>query len=174
MKTKCAACGVEFDKPNGEFNRSERMRRRHYCSLRCTGKDNVKHLTPPKGVYPKNFALNPGTKKDEYSPFRHYLHSVRTHTAKNGKVVNVTLEDVKKQWDKQQGICPLTGWELDHSLCGSHSPRQPSLDRKDSSKGYIRGNIRFVALIAQYAKNKFDDSTVIQFAKAVVKQHKAA
>jgi hypothetical protein len=41
------------------------------------------------------------------------------------------------------------------------------LDRVDSSKEYIKGNIQFVSLISQYAKNNWNENVIFEFAKAV-------
>lgn len=47
------------------------------------------------------------------------------------------------------------------------TPDRASLDRIDSSIGYVKGNIQFISLIAQFAKNDFSDTEVINFCKAV-------
>ncbi|MEO1762237.1 MAG: hypothetical protein AAFR83_09750, partial [Cyanobacteria bacterium J06629_18] len=44
-----------------------------------------------------------------------------------------------------------------------------SVDRIDSSIGYIRGNIEFVAVIANFAKNVFTKQDVIEFCHDVYK-----
>lgn len=44
-----------------------------------------------------------------------------------------------------------------------HSPYQASLDRIDSSKGYIEGNVEFVCLAVNYAKNGFSKEQMIEF-----------
>jgi len=48
------------------------------------------------------------------------------------------------------------------------TPNRASLDRIDSSKGYVKGNIQFVSLIVQYAKNEWCDFVLMDFAKAMV------
>lgn len=48
------------------------------------------------------------------------------------------------------------------------TPRRASLDRIDSSIGYIPGNIRFVSVMANYCKNSFSDQEVFEFCQAVV------
>jgi len=47
------------------------------------------------------------------------------------------------------------------------TPDRASLDRIDSSKGYVKGNIQFVSLIAQYAKNDWNGDVIFEFANAV-------
>ena len=51
------------------------------------------------------------------------------------------------------------------------SPNRASLDRIDSAKGYIKGNIQFVSLIVQYAKNDWNGKVIFEFAQAVSKAH---
>jgi hypothetical protein len=38
-----------------------------------------------------------------------------------------------------------------------------SLDRIDSTKGYIKGNVEFVCLAINYAKNKFSKEDTLTF-----------
>ena len=47
------------------------------------------------------------------------------------------------------------------------TPDRASLDRIDSSRGYIKDNIQFVSLIVQYAKNDWEGEVVFEFADAV-------
>lgn len=49
-----------------------------------------------------------------------------------------------------------------------HHPQNASLDRLDQTKGYIKGNVRFVALIVNYARHSWTDNDVVTFARAVV------
>ena len=76
-------------------------------------------------------------------------------------------------WELQSGVCPLTGWKLElpkHS-CGwktkKNKLKRASLDRIDNSKGYIKGNIRFISVMANYCKNTFTDDDVKLFCEAV-------
>lgn len=165
VKVVCAECGIEFEKINAEFQRSKERGRRHYCSRACCGKGNCKHLTKYNGLFSGN--LLKGSAKDEFSEFKTHIRRCN----RRDREVNITLSDLKDQWDKQNGICPITGWVLDHNLTGTHSYKQPSLDRIDSTKGYVVGNIQFVALIAQYAKHQFHEDALIDFCKAVT-QHR--
>jgi hypothetical protein len=47
--------------------------------------------------------------------------------------------------------CPVFGWEFDFNL-GGKSPRRPSLDRIDSSKGYVPGNVQVISWRANQIK----------------------
>jgi len=79
-------------------------------------------------------------------------------------------------WEAQSGVCPFTGWELKlpfHSTDWDKDDdklKRASLDRIDNSKGYIKGNLRFVSLMANYCRNEFTDEDVKLFCEAVVNE----
>jgi hypothetical protein len=45
--------------------------------------------------------------------------------------------------------------------------KRASLDRIDNSKPYVQGNVRFISLMANYAKNDMTDAELVGFCKAV-------
>lgn len=45
--------------------------------------------------------------------------------------------------------------------------KRASLDRVDCSLGYVRGNVRFVSVIANYARMNFTDEELVGFCHAV-------
>lgn len=68
---------------------------------------------------------------------------------------DLTIEYIKQIWDDQNGICPLTGWALilpQGTAKGweTSDPSNASLDRIDPSKGYVKGNVRFIAYMAKH------------------------
>ena len=170
VKLKCSNCGKEFERSKSEAARNEKIGRRVYCSLECNGHSGHAHLAPYKGVRSPNFIRC----NDGLSSMRFHLKIIRWHCKKKGWIPEITLEDLKEQWDKQGGVCPYTGWVLQTPKNTAHynqlgkTPDRASLDRIDSSKGYVRGNIQFVSLIVQYAKNGWDDVEVLKLCKAVV------
>jgi hypothetical protein len=81
---------------------------------------------------------------------------------------NVTIEDLKQVWDKQNGICKYTGIKL--TLPIHSKKRNPdvqykmaSVDRIDSSKPYTADNIQFVSRSINYAKNTMTDQEMRDF-----------
>ncbi len=176
IKLICEYCGKEFVRIKGEANRNKKLGRRTYCSLKCTGSDNNAHLDEHKGKWHNKFVRQ----VDEYSPFRYFLNIIKQHSKGNrasnrrrNMEIAITFQDLKNQWEKQKGICPYTGWKLKSpkSLSPRHqlskTPDRASLDRIDSSKGYVLGNIQFVSLMAQYAKLDWSGKDLINFCEAV-------
>jgi hypothetical protein len=164
----CDTCNEEFEKRKGEYNRKVRLgKTKFYCSRSCHGKnkDNVKHIIANRSNFPV-WELN-DNKKDEYSKFKPAMRKAKQRS----KTFDLTLEHLKDLWEKQQGRCPFTGFDLELRTYQSEDPplgiRSASLDRIDNDKGYVEGNVRWVSVMFNYARNIFSDQDVIEFAKAV-------
>lgn len=119
-------------------------------------------------------------KPDGLEPFRLHMGWLRARCKRSGVEFTVDEHDLKRQWDKQRGLCPYTGWAMLNpdkpARVGAPLPKVPhraSLDRVDPSRGYVPGNVAFIALLANYAKNDWDSSVVVDFAQAVA-AHQAA
>jgi len=69
-------------------------------------------------------------------------------------------------------VCSLTGLPLSlkrPNAKGGYGPRRPSIDRIDSSKGYVNGNVRIVSQWANIAKHTLKtDDELLGFASALV------
>ncbi len=110
--------------------------------------------------------------KDEFTPFRFFLANARKRTKKrNVKLIecNLNLLYLKQLWEKQGGICPYTGIKMELAEVSNKrtrinmNPAQASLDRIDSSKGYIKGNVEYVCVSINYAKNGFTKEKILDF-----------
>ncbi len=80
--------------------------------------------------------------------------------------VTITIEDAWNLFLKQGRMCALTGWNLTMHVRGSHGG-DASLDRIDSSLGYVSGNIQWVHKDINMMKNKHDEYYFIGMCKAV-------
>lgn len=89
------------------------------------------------------------------------------------KECKIDAKDLKDLFEFQGGICPLTGWKLSLPInteigFENHDIKNASLDRIDHAKGYIPGNLRFVAIIANVARSNYSDYDLVKFCSAVV------
>lgn len=164
----CNSCGKQINKLLTEVNRcKKRGQNKFYCNRSCAGKNNNTHLDRYKDHFKKVKYIR---QSDDYSSFRWYIKCAKQHSEKRNHTYDIDLEYLKDLWEKQNGICPFTKQKLElrtHSNKEKANPYSASLDRIDNTKGYIRGNIRFVALIFNYARNTFSDEQVFQFCKQV-------
>lgn len=173
---KCGWCQRSFPKSAREHRRQVKTGRTwFYCGHSCnTSAKNAKS--------PNTHKLNRrGRARDDDSPFRWYLlriqHRVKHRRSARGGT-DLTLEVLRGLWAQQRGVCPLTGWYLllpqtTEGWEGGPPPDAASLDRVDNALGYTQGNVRFVALMANLARNRFSDEDVIRFCRAVATTHQA-
>jgi len=114
-----------------------------------------------------------------HSPYRWFIKCLRSRSKTNPKkYVNLTAEDLKLLFEKQQGTCPITGWKLKLPLTtngwkNNKRPENASVDRINSSEGYTKDNVRFVSYIANIARNTYSDDTLIDFCRAVTEYTKS-
>lgn len=171
IKLTCAnpKCGKSFERAYGEVNRKKNRGKPTYCSIACGNQVNRNGKNNGNTSY---FKGNIGRKKDELTPFRYAMNIMRNRKNKHCEVDELYLKEI---WEQQKGKCLFTGWDLilpedSQGWRGQKSPKQASVDRIDNSKGYVKGNIRFVSVMFNYARNNFEDKDVIEFCKAVCKK----
>jgi hypothetical protein len=177
VKLTCPICNSEFERSRGEYNRSQKVGRKSYCSRKCTGLANKPNLGEflGKGTSPELWGKK--WTPDSFTPFRYYLKSAKQRRHTKGET-DLDLQFLKDLWDEQQGVCPITGWEMilpKNSTGGfpqGKSSKNASLDRIDNSVGYVKGNVRYISVMANYCRNDFTDNEVVLFCEAVVNQNK--
>lgn len=85
------------------------------------------------------------------------------------RVKDLTLT-IEEAWDlflKQDRKCALSGIELIFPNKGKDKSWTASLDRIDSSKGYVLGNVQWVHKDINIMKNKFDNQYFIEMCKKI-------
>lgn len=151
IEINCDNCDIKFEKPLSEYKRNLNLNRKNYCSRSCCGKSvtNLNHLLKLESSIDISEYSN--NRKDEYTEFRYYYRNCK----RRFKDFNLSLRDLKDQWEKQNGICPYTNFELQLVKPKSKISYElrASLDRIDSSLGYIKGNIEFISLPINYLKS---------------------
>ena len=174
IKLRCTQCGGEFERSAVEARRNGKKGREVFCSRTCMGIHHNKNCS--------NTKRSGHCQIDEFSPFRKFMGSVKVRERENrgGRSLgyNITLQDLKDQWEAQDGVCPYTGWKLQlPATRTTWHPNTPhylraSIDRIDSDVGYMKGNIQFCALMANTAKSNLLGEDLIKFCKAVAEFRK--
>ena len=101
------------------------------------------------------------TRKKIYSNFK--------AKAKSRKIpFEISIEEVLKLLDKQKYRCALTNEPLEIDM----DPKNGSLDRIDSSLGYIRGNVQWVLKDINIMKNQLDEKYFISLCSKVIEHSK--
>ena len=87
------------------------------------------------------------------------------------KEYNIDVEYLHTIWTNQNGICPYTGIKLILPTYGNIKKisytQRASLDRIDSTKGYIKGNVQFVSTPINLMKQSMSDLETKQYLKQI-------
>lgn len=181
MKLNCKNCGIEFELRNAEFNRQVKRGRdpeHFFCKQACATAYNNKRisyvLTPKRAEHLRKL-YNPILSAEDERAFNYCLNKCRSKTSHRNKrgrqhEIDIDAEYLKSVWFSQDGKCAVSGIPmiLKYKESSEYNPFTGSVDRLDNSKGYIKGNIRYTCLMANYALSTWGDEQLFEFCKAVV------
>jgi len=101
---------------------------------------------------------------------RAYLSYLRPKAVSRGGDC-ISLDELEELWDTQSGTCAITGWPLTYTLGKGTIPTNCSIDRIDSSKSYIPGNIQLVCRAANVSKSDMSMTLFLDLCRSVVEKH---
>lgn len=114
------------------------------------------------------------------------------HTTPKGRLTHLmcNVRQRAKKWDvpcdidgayllelyiEQDGKCPISGQSFELSNRNGVKnvlPNAMSVDRIESSKGYVKGNVRILSIIANYCRGRWTDEEVYTFCNQVMENKK--
>jgi hypothetical protein len=119
--------------------------------------------------------FNIKTKNIKYLNKKHKMFSspeyrmlCKTKKSRNKKEFNIDIEDIIIP-----SHCPYLNIELTTDKDCSSQPNYYSIDRIDSSKGYVKGNIQIISLLANTMKNNATKEQLITFSENILKLYKS-
>lgn len=175
----CRNCGQPFQISKKEHTRqvkNGRIKDDFFCCISCASKWNNAHLTMDQkkksGERLQNWCKENGFHNAKKGKFTYYLNKMRSRSRRKN-VYNWDLDEeyLNQIWNSQNGKCALTNIPIiirNYDYSGRVKPNTASLDRIDSSLGYIKGNVQFVAYSINVAKSDFDNQEFIAFLREVV------
>lgn len=134
MSGTCKQCGQEFRITNSIHI---------FCSQKCQTKF-WRDANPESAIKrTKNYRMR--------NPIKMKLTRVKARALKKNIDFNISEEDIK-----YPNTCPVLGIPIDLSK-SNNQWNNPSLDRIDNNKGYLKGNVRVISKRANTLKS---DATV--------------
>lgn len=93
---------------------------------------------------------------------------------KRGKEFTITITEAWDLYKKQDGICSISKVKLHLAKTSAEllaGENTASLDRIDSTKGYVPGNVQWVHVAVNYMKQDFDQSEFIAWCHKIAKEN---
>lgn len=171
--------------------KSERKTKSHdiYWTCKCscgTIKDILGQLlkkgaTKSCGCLRKEFgAWNKGVKGEESHVYRghkglplQFFNEIKYKAGKRKLEFSLTIEYLWNLLEKQNFKCKISGISIEiPSIYRLNLTNTASLDRIDSSKGYIEGNVQWVDRRINFMKQRMSDDEFIEVCEEVYKYQK--
>jgi hypothetical protein len=102
-------------------------------------------------------------------PGHFWFNTLKARARKKGLDFDLTEEFLTELLSAK--VCSVTGIQLEapgHDRSrANRSPWSASVDRKDSSLGYLRDNVRVVCMMYNLARSDWEDADVLRMAEAL-------
>lgn len=99
---------------------------------------------------------------------------IKRSAKKKNLELNITPKYIVDLFESQNRKCVYTGWDInclvEHYVDDYHTITA-SLDRIDSNKGYIKGNVQWVHKHINAMKNSHTEEYFLEICKAIAKNH---
>ncbi|WDI43375.1 hypothetical protein [Bremerella sp. P1] len=162
----CVPCNQEYMRAYRKRNR-EKIRGQ-VQDWKDTNRAHYQKKTRERYNTPEGKALHVArVERTPRSWLGHVLSTIRAkckkpgpHDAKSGpqRDYEIDLDFVVNLFKQQEGRCAISGLEMEHKF---NSLRSASIDRIDSSLGYVAGNVQIVCSFANFAKRHFPNDDML-------------
>lgn len=98
-----------------------------------------------------------------------YICNVIANAKRRKIQFNLTIEYLQSLWEKQNGKCALSGLNISLINKKEYHNQTASLDRIDSSLGYIEGNVQWVNKKMNFMKHSMSKQEFVELCKIVAK-----
>ena len=97
--------------------------------------------------------------------------AARDRANKHNIPFDITLDYLMELWDKQKGMCALSGIEMTFELKMGRTHTNVSIDKIDRTKGYTVGNVQLVCMACNQIKSDMTEEAMYYFCKNIVEQY---
>lgn len=161
----CSSCKI--DKPLSEF-----------YSNGCFSDGTKKYRTKCKSCvldlskqkYPISYLTK--CKQRSFSP-KNFISSILYHATKRKQHLgfNIDIFYLLDLYKKQEGKCAISGVDMTYIAGVGRVLTNISIDRIDSSLGYVKGNVQFVCDVVNRMKSDLSTEQLYQWCLAIMENH---
>lgn len=132
------------------------------------GKEKSKRDYQRKKAYISQRDKDRKEKYKIHNPFRLMINVLKLGAKRRGIEFIISYEDLEMLWEKQDGKCYYTQIPMNFTYSLS-LPKQMSVDRVDSSKGYTLDNVVLCCQFINFAKHDYKLEDFLEFLKELRK-----
>lgn len=100
-----------------------------------------------------------------------YYSELKRGAIKRGLEFTLSVDELWEIFQKQKGICVLTGLPISFGRIYFRNETSASPDRIDNSIGYVTGNVRWVLKDINMIRGSYDSEYFIKLCNLVAKQN---
>lgn len=177
IEVNCNTCNKTFLKLSKEVKRQKKKKAdaKFYCSLSCSGKQKAIYVVgtcPFVAGSPHHLkALEAAKQKNtKYTGVLKFMAETLKRVRRRDPSHNLTVEYLLDLWDTQHERCAISNIPI--QIDAIDYVRMASLDRIDSEKGYVQGNVQYVSCSINFAKSTMSDVRVEEFLRLICENYK--
>lgn len=143
------------------------------CRCECGNETNVRAHALTSGITKSCGGLHHRTASEHYKwtgcgeISGRYVCDLKKHAKERGFPFRLTPQDMWHQFLKQKKTCALTGVLLSFGHGKETASTTASLDRIDSTQGYVKGNIQWVHKDINRFKRDYPQKTFLEMCRAI-------
>jgi len=96
------------------------------------------------------------------------FHKIKKGAKERNLVFEITMEDIGDLFEKQKGKCALSGLPLKLKEHSKDKNSTASLDRIDSTKGYLKDNVQWIYRRINFMKGALDENEFVYLCNKIV------
>lgn len=101
------------------------------------------------------------------------FHGAKDRAKKSGLIIDFNTDFLIELWNIQKGKCAISNIDMTYIIFSGRINTNVSIDRRDSSIGYIKNNVQLVCMAINQMKSDLTQEELIYFCKNVINNYES-